>query len=200
MIRSSRSRLVWSGLVIFFIWQSTGSPDRQYLAAEGVINRQKEGETDHKDRHKYKYIRTQIPGRNRRSESSNGRDVMQDWFYNGCKKRGDNIGIERKAFNWNQLFYCRGERQWSEMEGKKRSWHNSYYHIWMTVTQTGTYPWKEIRLGQAVTVALPDDIALEWTILMALRGWLPLDHDGLIGAATCDDCLRWGAWRLFGES
>lgn len=70
----------------------------------------------------------------------------------------------------------------------------------MTVTQTGTYPWKEIRLGQAVTVALPDDIALEWTILMALRGWLPLDHDGLIGAATCDDCLRWGAWRLFGES
>lgn len=68
----------------------------------------------------------------------------------------------------------------------------------MTLTQTGTYPWEEIR--QAVTVVLPDDIALEWTILMALRGWLPLDHDGLIGAATRDDCLRGSAWRLFGES
>lgn len=63
---------------------------------------------------------------------------------------------------------------------------------------TGTYPWEEIR--QVVMVFLPDDVALEGTILMALRGWLPLDHDGLIGAATCDDCLRGGAGRLFRES
>lgn len=49
-------------------------------------------------------------------------------------------------------------------------------------------------------VFLPDDVALEWTILMTLRGWLPLDHDGLICAATCDDCLRGGAGRFFGES
>lgn len=63
---------------------------------------------------------------------------------------------------------------------------------------TGIYPWGEIR--PVVTVFLPDDVALEWTVLMTLRGWLPLDHDGLIGAATCDDCLRRGAGRLFGES
>lgn len=68
----------------------------------------------------------------------------------------------------------------------------------MTVTQTGTCPREEIR--QAVRLALPDDVALEWTVLMALRGRLPLDHDGLIGAATGDDRLRGGARGLFGES
>lgn len=56
------------------------------------------------------------------------------------------------------------------------------------------------EIKRTVMVFLPDDVALEWTILVALRGWLPLDHDGLIGAATCDDCLRGGAGRLFGES
>lgn len=35
---------------------------------------------------------------------------------------------------------------------------------------------------------------------MALRGWLPLDHDRLIGAAARDDRLRGGAGRLLGES
>ena len=35
---------------------------------------------------------------------------------------------------------------------------------------------------------------------MALRGWLPLDHDGLIGAAARDDRLRGGAGRLLRES
>lgn len=35
---------------------------------------------------------------------------------------------------------------------------------------------------------------------MTLWGRLPLDHDGLIGAATRDDCLRGGTRRLFGES
>jgi len=68
----------------------------------------------------------------------------------------------------------------------------------MALALTGTYLWEEIM--QAVMVFLPDDVALEWPILMALRGGLPLDHDGLIGAATCDDCLRGGAGRLFGKS
>lgn len=49
-------------------------------------------------------------------------------------------------------------------------------------------------------VFLPDDVALEWTILVTLWGWLPLDHDGLIGATTCNDCLRGGTGRLFRES
>lgn len=68
----------------------------------------------------------------------------------------------------------------------------------MALTQTDTCPWEEIM--QPVMVFLPDDVALEWPILMALRGWLPLDHDGLIGAATSDDCLRGGAGRLLWES
>lgn len=67
----------------------------------------------------------------------------------------------------------------------------------MTLTQTGTCPREEIR--RAVTVFLPDDVALEWTVLMALGGRLPLDHDGLIGAAARDDCLRGSARGLFGE-
>lgn len=74
----------------------------------------------------------------------------------------------------------------------------------MAQGQTGTYPWikkkERERNRQVVMVFLPDDVALEWTILMTLRGWLPLDHDGLICAATCDDCLRGGAGRFFGES
>lgn len=56
------------------------------------------------------------------------------------------------------------------------------------------------KISQVVMVVLPDDVALEWTILMALRGWLPLDHDGLIGAAACDNRLRGGTGRLLGES
>lgn len=34
---------------------------------------------------------------------------------------------------------------------------------------------------------------------MALRGRLPLDHDGLVGPAAGDDGLRGGTGRLFGE-
>lgn len=67
----------------------------------------------------------------------------------------------------------------------------------MASSQTGTYLWEEIR--QLVTVFLPDDVALQWPVLVALRRRLPLDHDGLIGAAACDDCLRGGAGRLLGE-
>lgn len=37
----------------------------------------------------------------------------------------------------------------------------------------------------------PDVVALEDAILMALRWRLPLDHDGLVGAATGNDIL-WG--------
>lgn len=55
------------------------------------------------------------------------------------------------------------------------------------------------RPRRPVTLASPDDVALQWTVLMALRGRLPLDHDGLIGAAAGDDCLRGGAGRLLGE-
>lgn len=55
------------------------------------------------------------------------------------------------------------------------------------------------RPGRAVTLASPDDVALQWTVLMALGGRLPLDHDGLIGAAAGDDCLRGGAGGLLRE-
>ena len=34
---------------------------------------------------------------------------------------------------------------------------------------------------------------------MTLRGRLPLDDDGLVGAATCDDGLGGGTGRLLGE-
>lgn len=67
----------------------------------------------------------------------------------------------------------------------------------MASAQTGTYLWEEIR--QLVTVFLPDDVALQRPVLVALRGRLPLDHDGLICAAACDDRLRGGAGRLLGE-
>lgn len=53
--------------------------------------------------------------------------------------------------------------------------------------------------GPAVTLASPDDVALQRTVLMALGGRLPLDHDGLIGAAAGDDCLWGGAGRLLRE-
>lgn len=46
---------------------------------------------------------------------------------------------------------------------------------------------------------LPDDVALEDTILVALRGWLPLDHDGLVGAAAGDDVLGGCRGRLLGQ-
>lgn len=46
---------------------------------------------------------------------------------------------------------------------------------------------------------LPDDVALEDTILVALRGWLPLDHDGLVGAAAGDDVLGGCRWWLLGQ-
>ena len=68
----------------------------------------------------------------------------------------------------------------------------------MAAGLTGSEPWEEIR--QVVMVFLPDDVALERPVLMALWRWLPLDHDGLIGAATCDDCLGGCAGGLFGES
>ncbi len=68
----------------------------------------------------------------------------------------------------------------------------------MALARTGIHPWEEIR--QVVMLVSPDDVALERTILMALGGWLPLDHDGLIGAATSDDCLRGGTGGLLGES
>lgn len=68
----------------------------------------------------------------------------------------------------------------------------------MALAQRGTSPSEEIR--QAVMVFLPDDVPLEWTVLMALWGWLPLDHDGLIGTATCNDRLRGGTGWLFRES
>ena len=46
-------------------------------------------------------------------------------------------------------------------------------------------------------VLSPDDVALQRTILVALWGRLPLDHDGLIGTTTGDDCLGRGAgWLL----
>lgn len=61
-----------------------------------------------------------------------------------------------------------------------------------------SYSWEEIM--QVLMVVLPDDVTLEWTILMALWWWLPLDHNRLIGAATCNDCLRGSTGRLFRES
>lgn len=47
---------------------------------------------------------------------------------------------------------------------------------------------------------LPDDVALERAVLVALWRWLPLDHDGLIGAATRDDCLGGCTGGLLRES
>lgn len=46
---------------------------------------------------------------------------------------------------------------------------------------------------------LPDDVALEKAILVALGRRLPLDHDGLIGPAAGDDILRGGCGGLLGE-
>lgn len=59
--------------------------------------------------------------------------------------------------------------------------------------------WERQRPRRAVALASPDDVALQWTVLMALGGRLPLDHDGLIGAAAGDDCLWRGAGGLLGE-
>lgn len=44
----------------------------------------------------------------------------------------------------------------------------------------------------------PDDVALKRPVLVALRGRLPLDHDGLVGSATGYHCLRRGAGGLLG--
>lgn len=46
---------------------------------------------------------------------------------------------------------------------------------------------------------LPDDVALEEAVLVALRGRLPLDHNGLVRPAAGDDILRRGSGGLLGE-
>lgn len=46
---------------------------------------------------------------------------------------------------------------------------------------------------------LPDDVALEKAILVALGRRLPLDHDGLIGPAAGDDILWGGCGGLLRE-
>ena len=45
----------------------------------------------------------------------------------------------------------------------------------------------------------PDDVALENSILVALRRRLPLDHDGLVGSTAGDDVLWRGRGGLLGE-
>lgn len=45
-------------------------------------------------------------------------------------------------------------------------------------------------------MSLPDGVAPEDAILVAFRGRLPLDHDGLVGPAAGDDVLRRSARRL----
>lgn len=46
---------------------------------------------------------------------------------------------------------------------------------------------------------LPDHVAPQDAVLVALRGGLPLDHDGLVGPAAGDDVLRRSAGRLLRE-
>ena len=46
---------------------------------------------------------------------------------------------------------------------------------------------------------LPNDVALEEAILVALRRRLPLDHDGLVGPAAGDDVLRRGRGGFLGK-
>lgn len=43
----------------------------------------------------------------------------------------------------------------------------------------------------------PDDVPSQDAILVAFWWWLPLNHDGLVGAATGNDILRRSAGRLF---
>ena len=43
---------------------------------------------------------------------------------------------------------------------------------------------------------VPDNVALEDPVLMALGRWSPLDHDGLVGPAAGDDVLRRGRGGL----
>lgn len=43
----------------------------------------------------------------------------------------------------------------------------------------------------------PDDVSSQDAILVAFWWWLPLNHDGLVGAATGNDILRGSAGRLF---
>lgn len=90
--------------------------------------------------------------------------------------------MEWKAFNWKQLL--RGKLNGEERRGAD-----------ITVMMAS----ERQRPRRAVTLASPDDVALQWTVLMALGGRLPLDHDGLIGAAAGDDCLWGGAGGLLGE-
>lgn len=46
---------------------------------------------------------------------------------------------------------------------------------------------------------LPDDVAPEDAVLMALLWRLPLDHDGLVGPAAGNDVLRRGTGGLLWE-
>ena len=46
---------------------------------------------------------------------------------------------------------------------------------------------------------LPDDVAPEDAVLVALLWRLPLDHDGLVGPAAGDDVLRRSTGRLLWE-
>lgn len=52
------------------------------------------------------------------------------------------------------------------------------------------------KQNQTGLMVSPDSVAPEDAILVAFRGRLPLDHDGLVGPAAGNDVLRRSARRL----
>ncbi len=63
--------------------------------------------------------------------------------------------------------------------------------LWVPTFEIKSKKWIGVRTG-----ILPDSVAPEDAVLVALRRRLPLDHDGLVGPATSDDVLRRGTGGL----
>lgn len=106
--------------------------------------------------------------------------------------------MQRMLFNWHQLFCSSSER------GNEAKWRQRHR---ADIAGIITSEWHKLKQApnargkkKKVLVCLPDDVALKWAVLVALRWGLPLDHDGLIGASTRHDGLRGCTGRLLGES
>lgn len=108
-------------------WQAVPGSTGNYWSTVG-------GREKTAQRHKCKHTGTQIQGRNRGSDSSMG------------EKRELTIDEVRGRYligtNYTSAAVSDNEAKW---RGRKRA--DTYYHVWMTLTQTGTYHWGKNETG-----------------------------------------------------